>query len=59
MEESGERTDLVEQPETKEELVLIVRLQDGDTDPEELHQDVHLVLLAGLVLDLHVQMHKL
>ena len=32
--------------------MLVVGLQDGDADPEELDQDVHLVLLAGLVLDL-------
>jgi hypothetical protein len=35
--------------------VLVVGLQDGDTDPEELHQDVHLVLLAGLVLNLQTK----
>ena len=44
--------DAVPQPEPEQELVLVVRLQDCDTDPEELHKQVHLLFLAGLVLDL-------
>ena len=44
--------DAVQQLEPEQELVLVVRLQDCDTDPEELHKQVHLLFLAGLVLDL-------
>ena len=43
--------DPLEEPEAEEELVLVVRLEDGQADPEHLHQDVHLVVVRGPVLE--------
>ena len=39
-------------PESKDKLVLVVGLQDGDTDPEQLDQDIHLVLLTSVISNL-------
>ncbi len=46
--ERQSREHFAEEPQAEQELVLEVRLQDGQADPEELDQNVHLVILGGL-----------
>ena len=38
----------LEEPETEQELMLVIGLQYGQADPEQLDQDVEHVVLGGL-----------
>ena len=46
------RQDVFQQPQPQQKLVFIVRLKYRQADPEQLHENIHLVILRGLVLQL-------